>query len=150
MTNTKMLGILVLPLRYSYLNCRWYNMSLDSSMWSLLYWQVKVGDSIEIVRFFHCYKRGVDRVFVDHPMFLEKVSIFWTLREVLRDTTMWMHRTRHFWVPIFNFAGAFILKVWGKTGSKIYGPKAGQDYLDNELRFSLLCQVSYLLYGCST
>lgn len=40
----------------------------------LLYLQVKVGDSIEIVRFFHCYKRGVDRVFVDHPMFLEKVS----------------------------------------------------------------------------
>ncbi|XP_006343762.1 granule-bound starch synthase 1, chloroplastic/amyloplastic isoform X1 [Solanum tuberosum] len=70
----------------------------------LLYLQVKVGDSIEIVRFFHCYKRGVDRVFVDHPMFLEK--------------------------------------VWGKTGSKIYGPKAGLDYLDNELRFSLLCQAA--------
>lgn len=66
--------------------------------------EVKVGDSIEIVRFFHCYKRGVDRVFVDHPMFLEK--------------------------------------VWGKTGSKIYGPKTGQDYLDNELRFSLLCQAA--------
>uniref|UniRef100_A0A3Q7IRF5 Starch synthase, chloroplastic/amyloplastic n=3 Tax=Solanum lycopersicum TaxID=4081 RepID=A0A3Q7IRF5_SOLLC len=66
--------------------------------------EVKVGDSIEIVRFFHCYKRGVDRVFVDHPMFLEK--------------------------------------VWGKTGSKIYGPKAGLDYLDNELRFSLLCQAA--------
>lgn len=25
------------------------------------------------MRFFHCYKRGVDRVFVDHPLFLEKV-----------------------------------------------------------------------------
>ena len=35
--------------------------------------QVQVGDRIETVRFFHCYKRGVDRVFVDHPMFLEKV-----------------------------------------------------------------------------
>lgn len=66
--------------------------------------EIKVGDKIEIVRFFHCYKRGVDRVFVDHPMFLEK--------------------------------------VWGKTASKIYGPKAGQDYLDNELRFSLLCQAA--------
>ncbi|CAL5348629.1 unnamed protein product [Camellia sinensis] len=49
--------------------------------------QIKIGDRIETVRFFHCYKRGVDRVFVDHPMFLEK--------------------------------------VWGKTGSKIYGPKTG-------------------------
>lgn len=36
--------------------------------------QIKVGDRIEKVRFFHCYKRGVDRVFVDHPIFLEKVS----------------------------------------------------------------------------
>ncbi|XP_061983446.1 granule-bound starch synthase 1, chloroplastic/amyloplastic-like [Populus nigra] len=63
--------------------------------------QIKVGDRIETVRYFHCYKRGVDRVFVDHPMFLEK--------------------------------------VWGKTGSKIYGPTAGEDYQDNQLRFSLFC-----------
>ncbi|XP_042452542.1 granule-bound starch synthase 1b, chloroplastic/amyloplastic-like [Zingiber officinale] len=35
--------------------------------------ELKVGDRIETVRFFHCYKRGVDRVFVDHPFFLEKV-----------------------------------------------------------------------------
>ncbi|KAF8655153.1 hypothetical protein HU200_061290 [Digitaria exilis] len=35
--------------------------------------EVNVGDTVETVRFFHCYKRGVDRVFVDHPMFLEKV-----------------------------------------------------------------------------
>lgn len=35
--------------------------------------QIKVGDRVETVRFFHCYKRGVDRVFVDHPLFLEKV-----------------------------------------------------------------------------
>ncbi|KAG0474512.1 hypothetical protein HPP92_014198 [Vanilla planifolia] len=35
--------------------------------------QIKVGDKTETVRFFHCYKRGVDRVFVDHPMYLEKV-----------------------------------------------------------------------------
>ncbi|KAK4769202.1 hypothetical protein SAY86_027352 [Trapa natans] len=61
---------------------------------------IQVGNRVERVRFFHCYKRGVDRVFVDHPMFLEK--------------------------------------VWGKTGSKIYGPRAGLDYKDNQLRFSLL------------
>nr|XP_015866198.2 granule-bound starch synthase 1, chloroplastic/amyloplastic-like [Ziziphus jujuba var. spinosa]XP_024924147.2 granule-bound starch synthase 1, chloroplastic/amyloplastic-like [Ziziphus jujuba var. spinosa] len=66
--------------------------------------EIRVGDRIETVRFFHCYKRGVDRVFVDHPVFLEK--------------------------------------VWGKTGSKIYGPVAGIDYKDNQLRFSLLCQAA--------
>ncbi|KAI3882304.1 hypothetical protein MKX03_007945 [Papaver bracteatum] len=62
--------------------------------------EMKIGDKIETVRFFHCYKRGVDRVFVDHPLFLEK--------------------------------------VWGKTGSKIYGPNTGSDYQDNQLRFCLL------------
>ncbi|XP_050264143.1 uncharacterized protein LOC126708394 [Quercus robur] len=66
--------------------------------------KMKVGDRIETVHFFHCYKRGVDRVFVDHPMFLEK--------------------------------------VWGKTGSKIYGPRTGLDYKDNQLRFSLFCQAA--------
>ncbi|KAM7258414.1 hypothetical protein ACFE04_014155 [Oxalis oulophora] len=65
---------------------------------------LKVGEGIETVRFFHCYKRGVDRVFVDHPLFLEK--------------------------------------VWGKTASKIYGPRAGLDYKDNQLRYSLLCQAA--------
>nr|ABK25128.1 unknown [Picea sitchensis] len=34
---------------------------------------IKVGDKTESVRFFHIYKRGVDRIFVDHPWFLEKV-----------------------------------------------------------------------------
>ncbi|KAG6431490.1 hypothetical protein SASPL_109569 [Salvia splendens] len=63
--------------------------------------EVLVGDKLETVRFFHCWKRGVDRVFVDHPIFLEKVI--------------------------------------GKTKSKIYGPSAGEDYEDNQLRFSMLC-----------
>nr|ALT57242.1 truncated starch synthase [Hordeum vulgare var. distichon] len=35
--------------------------------------EIKVADEYERVRFFHCYKRGVDRVFIDHPWFLEKV-----------------------------------------------------------------------------
>ncbi|XP_073052098.1 granule-bound starch synthase 1, chloroplastic/amyloplastic-like [Primulina eburnea] len=66
--------------------------------------EITVGNRVETVRFFHCYKRGVDRVFVDHPWFLEK--------------------------------------VWGKTKSKLYGPNAGTDYEDNQLRFSLLCQAA--------
>ncbi|CAD5190917.1 unnamed protein product [Musa acuminata subsp. malaccensis] len=66
--------------------------------------ELKVGGSIETVHFFHCHKNGVDRVFLDHPMFLEK--------------------------------------VWGKTGGKIYGPLAGTDYEDNQIRFSLLCQAA--------
>eukprot|EP00850_Spirogloea_muscicola_P007942 SM000041S15501 [mRNA] locus=s41:446932:451623:- [translate_table: standard] len=34
---------------------------------------LKVGDRTETVRYFHCYKRGVDRIFIDHPLFLAKV-----------------------------------------------------------------------------
>eukprot|EP00189_Rhodosorus_marinus_P013118 CAMPEP_0184743396 /NCGR_PEP_ID=MMETSP0315-20130426/6267_1 /TAXON_ID=101924 /ORGANISM="Rhodosorus marinus, Strain UTEX LB 2760" /LENGTH=748 /DNA_ID=CAMNT_0027214643 /DNA_START=93 /DNA_END=2339 /DNA_ORIENTATION=- len=58
----------------------------------------------EKVSFFHCYHNGVDRVFVDHPSFLEK--------------------------------------IWGFSGSKIYGPKAGVDFPDGPMRFSILCQAA--------
>lgn len=42
------------------------------------------------MRFFHTVKKGVHRVWVDHPWFLSK--------------------------------------VWGQTGSKLYGAKSGADY----------------------
>ncbi|KAG2497328.1 hypothetical protein HYH03_004492 [Edaphochlamys debaryana] len=58
----------------------------------------------EKVRFFHSIKKGVHRVWVDHPWFLAK--------------------------------------VWGKTGSKLYGPRSGADYLDNHKRFSLFCRAA--------
>ncbi|GBG42277.1 hypothetical protein CBR_g75690, partial [Chara braunii] len=35
--------------------------------------QVSLGGELETVRFFHSLNRGVDRVFVDHPLFLEMV-----------------------------------------------------------------------------
>ncbi|KAF6169083.1 hypothetical protein GIB67_038580 [Kingdonia uniflora] len=37
--------------------------------------EIKVGDKIKTVQFFHSYKRGVDRVFMDQPIFLEKVAL---------------------------------------------------------------------------
>ncbi|KAG6466494.1 hypothetical protein ZIOFF_075699 [Zingiber officinale] len=49
-----------------------YDQYYDSWDTSVLV-DVKVGNRIERVRYFHCYKRGVDRVFVDHPLFLAKV-----------------------------------------------------------------------------
>ncbi|RCV20020.1 hypothetical protein SETIT_4G022400v2 [Setaria italica] len=87
--------VMVISPRYDQYKDAW-----DTSVVS----EIKVGDRYERVRFFHCYKRGVDRVFIDHPSFLER--------------------------------------VWGKTGEKIYGPDAGVDYKDNQLRFSLLCQAA--------
>lgn len=37
-------------------------------------------------------------------------------------------------------------QVWGKTKSKLYGPEAGEDFQDNQLRFSILCQVTNLIF----
>nr|AKQ98499.1 Waxy protein [Triticum aestivum subsp. sphaerococcum] len=87
--------VMVISPRYDQYKDAW-----DTSVVS----EIKVADEYERVRYFHCYKRGVDRVFVDHPCFLEKVR--------------------------------------GKTKEKIYGPDAGTDYEDNQLRFSLLCQAA--------
>ncbi|CAG9462036.1 unnamed protein product [Pedinophyceae sp. YPF-701] len=36
----------------------------------------------------------------------------------------------------------FLAKVWGKTGSKLYGKKAGADYADNQERFALFCRAA--------
>jgi len=66
--------------------------------------EVPLGESTTTVRFFHCNKKGVDRVFVDHPLFLERVR--------------------------------------GLTKQKLYGPKWGADYEDNQLRFSMLCKAA--------
>lgn len=63
----------------------------------------------EPVRFFHTHKKGVDRVFIDHP--------------------------------------SFLAKVWGKTGSKIYGSRSGADYLDNPRRFALFCKAALAAIG---
>jgi granule-bound starch synthase len=58
----------------------------------------------ESVRFFHAIKKGVHRVFIDHPWFLAR--------------------------------------VWGKTGSKLYGARSGADYVDNHKRFTLFCKAA--------
>jgi granule-bound starch synthase len=68
--------------------------------------EVPMGDTMTTVRFFHAFKKGVDRVFVDHPLFLEK--------------------------------------VWGQTKQKLYGPKWGKDYEDNQLRFAMFCKAALI------
>jgi granule-bound starch synthase len=36
----------------------------------------------------------------------------------------------------------FLAKVWGKTGSKLYGARSGADYIDNHKRFTLFCKAA--------
>jgi len=65
---------------------------------------IKVDALGKQVGFFHEHKKGVDRVFVDHPLFLAK--------------------------------------VWGKTGSKLYGKTNGADFADNQERFAMFCKAA--------
>jgi len=69
-------------------------------------WDTSVTKTIcgEEVRFFHAKIKGVDRVFVDNPIFLAK--------------------------------------IWGKTGSMLYGKKSGSDYRDNPKRFRIFCEAA--------
>jgi granule-bound starch synthase len=36
----------------------------------------------------------------------------------------------------------FLANVWGKTGSKLYGPQFGEDYIDNQARFAYFCKAA--------
>jgi len=36
----------------------------------------------------------------------------------------------------------FLACVWGKTGSKLYGPQFGEDYLDNQARFAYFAKAA--------
>eukprot|EP00181_Compsopogon_caeruleus_P003788 CAMPEP_0184690524 /NCGR_PEP_ID=MMETSP0312-20130426/31279_1 /TAXON_ID=31354 /ORGANISM="Compsopogon coeruleus, Strain SAG 36.94" /LENGTH=546 /DNA_ID=CAMNT_0027148037 /DNA_START=147 /DNA_END=1787 /DNA_ORIENTATION=+ len=65
--------------------------------------EVKMGPVDTEVGYFHTYKQKVDRVWVDHSAFLEK--------------------------------------VWGLTKEKLYGPKWGKDFDDNQARFSMFAQA---------
>jgi len=70
-------------------------------------WDTSVATTVlgEDIRFFHEVRAGVDRVFVDSPLFLAK--------------------------------------VWGKTGSKLYGLKSGADFNDNQKRFAVFCKAAF-------
>ncbi len=37
----------------------------------------------------------------------------------------------------------FLAKVWGQTGSKLYGAKSGSDYVDNQRRFRIFNEVRH-------
>jgi granule-bound starch synthase len=36
----------------------------------------------------------------------------------------------------------FLAKIWGQTGSKLYGKVSGADYVDNQKRFALFCKAA--------
>jgi len=57
-------------------------------------------------------------------------------------TVRYFHTMKRGVDRVFVDHEAFLAKVWGKTGSKIYGAKTGADYKDNQERFSMFCQAA--------
>lgn len=45
-------------------------------------------------------------------------------------------------MPKCHVTHRFLAKVWGKTGSKLYGARSGADYIDNHKRFTLFCKAA--------
>ena len=62
--------------------------------------------------------------------------------EIDGETVRFFHSVKagvhRVWVDHESFLG----KVWGPTGSKLYGAKSGADYVDNPKRFALLCKAA--------
>ncbi|KAJ9528241.1 hypothetical protein QJQ45_014218, partial [Haematococcus lacustris] len=107
------------------------------------------------VRFFHSIKKGVHRVFVDHPWFLAKASP--ARQPPSYHGSLCQHRPEKGIKGMEGTKGTTSTKgqpwlkhavccwtqqVWGKTGAKLYGPASGADYVDNHKRFALFCKAA--------
>ncbi|CAL9042377.1 unnamed protein product [Musa banksii] len=102
--------------------------------------ELKVGNRVETVRFFHCYKRGVDRVFVDHPMFLAKV---WgkTGGKIYGPVTGTDYEDNQQRFSLFCQAALEAPRVLHLNNSEYYsGPYAGEDvvFIANDWHTGLL------------
>ncbi|CAM8989246.1 unnamed protein product [Rhodiola kirilowii] len=90
--------------------------------------EMRVEDKTETVRFFHCYKRGVDRVFVDHPSFMEKV---WgkTASKVYGPSTGHDYEDNQFRFSILCQAALEAPRVLSLNSSKNFSGPYGEDVL---------------------
>ncbi|XP_022856059.1 granule-bound starch synthase 1, chloroplastic/amyloplastic-like [Olea europaea var. sylvestris] len=101
--------------------------------------EIEVGGRIETVRFFHCYKRGVDRVFVDHPMFLEKV---WgkTASKIYGPNTGIDYKDNQLRFSLLCQAALMAPRVLNLTSSKYFSGPYGEDviFIANDWHTALL------------
>jgi hypothetical protein len=80
-------------------------------------------------------------VFIDNPMFLQKVFFFSCIASLLflqKVFFVFMYCISTFNIIVFLFV---ILQVWGMTGGKIYDSIANTDNPETQLCFRLLCMV---------
>jgi len=59
--------------------------------------------------------------------------------QVCGENVRFFHAKKQGVDRVFIDHPSFLAKVWGKTGSKLYGEKSGSDFKDNQKRFRLFC-----------
>jgi len=62
--------------------------------------------------------------------------------EALGKSVGFFHEKKQGVDRVFVDHPAFLAKVWGKTGSKLYGEKSGHDFADNQERFAMFCHAA--------
>jgi len=62
--------------------------------------------------------------------------------DVMGEKVGFFHSKKQGVDRVFVDHPCFLAKVFGKTGSKLYGKKSGADYIDNETRFRIFCEAA--------
>jgi len=62
--------------------------------------------------------------------------------EALGKSVGFFHEKKQGVDRVFVDHPSFLAKVWGKTGSKLYGEKSGHDFADNQERFAMFCHAA--------
>jgi granule-bound starch synthase len=60
------------------------------------------------------------------------------------ESVHFFHAYKHKVDQVFVDHPCFLAAVWGLTGSKLYGPQFGEDYVDNQARFSYFCKCALI------
>ncbi|BBM99765.1 starch synthase [Marchantia polymorpha subsp. ruderalis] len=101
--------------------------------------EVKIGDTTETVRLFHTFKRGVDRVFIDHPIFLAKV---WgkTGGKIYGPVTGVDYQDNQLRFSLFAQAAIEAVRVLNLTSNEFFSGPYGEDviFVANDWHTALL------------
>ncbi|KAK3284170.1 hypothetical protein CYMTET_8165 [Cymbomonas tetramitiformis] len=66
-----------------------------------------------------------------------------TTSNILGEEVRYFHEIKDGVDRVFVDNALFLAKVWGKTGSKLYGKKSGADFNDNQKRFAMLAAAAF-------
>jgi len=69
---------------------------------------------------------------------------FWSTVDMggKKESVHFFHAYKQKVDQVFVDHPCFLATVWGKTGSKLYGPQFGEDYIDNQARFAYFAKAA--------